>query len=187
MRECEIDGCEKPLRGRGMCGAHYMRWQRYGDPQAPYRTPKCGTVGGHSKHRRDGTTPCDPCREAFNAHRRAYRAEQRKYREQNKDYRAGTCTECKRPMVKRRTPKELIPAGHIRAYNKDVCTGCIKRTRENNPDTNAEYLARQQERAKAMDPALAAMMRRREERLAREARRKRAAQILANQGRRPAA
>lgn len=29
---CSIKGCERPAKHRGWCGAHYQRWQRYGDP-----------------------------------------------------------------------------------------------------------------------------------------------------------
>ena len=30
---CSIEGCERPLKSRGWCGAHYQRWFRYGDPE----------------------------------------------------------------------------------------------------------------------------------------------------------
>jgi hypothetical protein len=29
---CSIEGCEKPIDGRGYCKSHYRRWQRHGDP-----------------------------------------------------------------------------------------------------------------------------------------------------------
>ena len=29
---CSVDGCEKRARARGLCWAHYKRWQRHGDP-----------------------------------------------------------------------------------------------------------------------------------------------------------
>lgn len=29
---CTIDGCEKPVNGRGLCGTHYARWYHHGDP-----------------------------------------------------------------------------------------------------------------------------------------------------------
>lgn len=32
---CSIDGCGKPARARGWCGAHYMRWYKHGDPLVP--------------------------------------------------------------------------------------------------------------------------------------------------------
>lgn len=32
MKICEIDGCEEPVRARGMCNVHYRRLLRTGDP-----------------------------------------------------------------------------------------------------------------------------------------------------------
>ena len=31
---CKIQGCEKPIRSRGWCQAHYTRWKNHGDPLA---------------------------------------------------------------------------------------------------------------------------------------------------------
>lgn len=42
MAACTISDCEKPAEKRAMCGMHYRRWQRYGDPQTvkqPKRLP----------------------------------------------------------------------------------------------------------------------------------------------------
>lgn len=33
-RLCSISGCGKPIRARGWCTAHYLRWRRHGDPIA---------------------------------------------------------------------------------------------------------------------------------------------------------
>lgn len=29
---CSVDDCEKPVKGRGWCAAHYERWRQHGDP-----------------------------------------------------------------------------------------------------------------------------------------------------------
>lgn len=31
-RTCTIDGCDKPIHSRQMCGMHVQRWKRHGDP-----------------------------------------------------------------------------------------------------------------------------------------------------------
>ncbi len=32
LRLCSIPGCSKPVRARGWCNAHWIRWSRHGDP-----------------------------------------------------------------------------------------------------------------------------------------------------------
>ena len=49
-KKCSIDGCEKPLKARGWCGMHWLRWRRHGDPgdAAPTRLPvgdQCSVSG----------------------------------------------------------------------------------------------------------------------------------------------
>jgi HNH endonuclease len=34
QRTCSIEGCDRPVLGRGWCAAHYQRWKRHGDPLA---------------------------------------------------------------------------------------------------------------------------------------------------------
>lgn len=29
---CAVSGCDKPVRNRGWCNSHYLRWRRHGDP-----------------------------------------------------------------------------------------------------------------------------------------------------------
>lgn len=31
---CPVEGCERPILAKGLCGAHYARWKRHGDPEA---------------------------------------------------------------------------------------------------------------------------------------------------------
>lgn len=32
MKNCKIDNCSSPVKGRGWCTKHYLRWWRHGDP-----------------------------------------------------------------------------------------------------------------------------------------------------------
>ena len=34
---CSVDGCERPPAGRGLCGMHWQRWKKHGDPN--YQRP----------------------------------------------------------------------------------------------------------------------------------------------------
>lgn len=53
-RECVVEGCDRTGRlKRGMCGLHYKRFQRWGDPQVVGRALQPdGTVGYSQIHRR---------------------------------------------------------------------------------------------------------------------------------------
>ena len=35
---CSVEGCDKPVRSRGWCNMHHLRWRKHGDPTAG-RTP----------------------------------------------------------------------------------------------------------------------------------------------------
>lgn len=37
---CSVAGCERSVRARGLCGAHYDRWRHHGDPEIRLRRPK---------------------------------------------------------------------------------------------------------------------------------------------------
>lgn len=50
MTACREDGCDRPIRARGLCGSHYMRAQRSGQ-LPPLGDGNC--CAGH---------PCDGCR-----------------------------------------------------------------------------------------------------------------------------
>ena len=41
---CSVAGCKRVLKARGLCGTHYKRWWRYGDPHIVKRTYATGTV-----------------------------------------------------------------------------------------------------------------------------------------------
>ena len=75
-RTCSIDGCSKPEKSRGWCGAHYARWRRNGDPLTdrrpkakPCARPDCsersssrGLCGRHyARARRDGEVTTEAC------------------------------------------------------------------------------------------------------------------------------
>jgi len=49
---CSIEGCERLVKTRGWCGAHYKRWKRHGDPlggrkppENPYNGALCSVEG----------------------------------------------------------------------------------------------------------------------------------------------
>jgi hypothetical protein len=43
-RTCGIDGCDSPVKARGWCNLHWIRWQRYGNPLAAVFGPTWPTV-----------------------------------------------------------------------------------------------------------------------------------------------
>ena len=40
---CSVAGCERPAKGRGWCGMHFMRWWRHGDTAATLPAGPAGT------------------------------------------------------------------------------------------------------------------------------------------------
>lgn len=58
VRICSIDGCGKPIAGRGWCRRHYDRWSRHGDPLA----------GGPPKRRPERLCDIDGCNQLHHAH-----------------------------------------------------------------------------------------------------------------------
>jgi hypothetical protein len=38
-QECSVDGCDGPIRARGYCNTHYLRWRRTGSTDLPEITP----------------------------------------------------------------------------------------------------------------------------------------------------
>lgn len=70
---CSVVVCERQSKARGLCGAHYTRWNRYGDPEhVPPRTQrlldrqqssnrtctKCQECKDLTEFSRDATRPC---------------------------------------------------------------------------------------------------------------------------------
>ena len=49
---CAVDGCDRPVRARGWCNPHYLRWYKTGDPEKirparwdGYVRPECSVDG----------------------------------------------------------------------------------------------------------------------------------------------
>lgn len=55
MKKCSVDGCKKDSGGRSVCGMHYQRIRRNGDPNILLRIPpgsisNCSVEGCNDKH-----------------------------------------------------------------------------------------------------------------------------------------
>lgn len=90
IEPCEIAGCDKPIKARGWCVAHWTRWHRHGDPLARgvgevidgrRICPRCKRdvpVGDWYVTPAGRFVFCKPCHGEYNrarqAERRAYRA-----------------------------------------------------------------------------------------------------------------
>lgn len=48
---CSIDGCEKPVLGRGWCNMHYSRWRRWGSVDHIQKVVRYCTIDGCDKTR----------------------------------------------------------------------------------------------------------------------------------------
>lgn len=57
---CEIDTCVGEVKARKMCGSHYNRWRKYGNPVMPdqrggkVKYPSCTVDGCSKKHAANG-------------------------------------------------------------------------------------------------------------------------------------
>jgi len=49
---CSIEGCDRPVRAKGFCNAHYNSWKRYGDP---LKAKRVGSDGGWTGTRTHNT------------------------------------------------------------------------------------------------------------------------------------
>lgn len=59
MTACSIDGCLDPIKARGWCRKHYLRWHRHGDPLVGDRVVVACAVDGCDERasRRDWCVP----------------------------------------------------------------------------------------------------------------------------------
>lgn len=40
MTACSVRGCRRPVKARGWCNRHYLRWWKHGDPTDNLRPPR---------------------------------------------------------------------------------------------------------------------------------------------------
>lgn len=59
MKQCVIDGCDKPARSisADWCKMHYHRWYRHGDPLAKRTRPVCSSLGCNRWVQANGLCP----------------------------------------------------------------------------------------------------------------------------------
>ena len=47
VKQCEVDGCERPHSSRGWCTMHYSRWRANGDPLVVKKVNRVPVIDGH--------------------------------------------------------------------------------------------------------------------------------------------
>ena len=157
-----------------MCGMHYERWSKYGDPEmTAIKRDACGEKRGYARHMRRGEKACQPCLDAMNAYNRERRA---KARAINMPAVVGTCDGCNLPMVARKTPPTHVPYGHRKAQNETTCKRCYdkalraQKAKQAVVEVKRVDEAEEMRRAKANSTALDAYMRERAARIERNQR-----------------
>ncbi|MDM5199278.1 hypothetical protein QUF79_14755 [Fictibacillus enclensis] len=50
MKSCKVEGCDRPVAGRGLCHMHYKRWARHGDPEVTMVKKECKVAGCERRH-----------------------------------------------------------------------------------------------------------------------------------------
>jgi hypothetical protein len=58
---CLLDGCESPVKARGMCNTHYTRWRKHGDPLKVWRRGQRMTTADRFWSKVDRTAGPDGC------------------------------------------------------------------------------------------------------------------------------
>lgn len=152
MKVCSIGGCESTVLARGWCSAHYQRWKKWGDANAPHRPGGKGRmtdselVHGTLTAANNYGCRCDLCRDARNAYGRewaANNAEKRRAMRLKTRYglpageydrmfaeQGGVCAICKSPPSEEGRTKRLHVdhchrTGDVRALLCFKCNGAI--------------------------------------------------------------
>lgn len=128
-KSCSVEGCERNARSGGMCGKHYQRWRKHGDPLIkglPRKTPP---------------------RTGFD-HRPANVRFNQIHVWINKHYpRTGRCEYCGRTD----RPTEYASDGHRYTRNRadwfEFCRACHKRFDTLSPESHARISAAAKARA----------------------------------------
>jgi len=102
---CSIDDCDKPVKYRGWCLAHYKRWYKYGDPTEV--RAKNVVIG-------DGFKSCSSCDQVLPLDD-FFR---------NAAARYGMCHYCKDCMLARRGESKGISVAVLRDRDGDNCYLC---------------------------------------------------------------
>lgn len=125
---CTIDNCERPVHGRGWCGAHWMRNKRYGHPLA----------GGKDRKPQSATCEREGCerkpvgRNLCNTHWKAQRASE------DPEYRAKRKAEWDRWAEQNKERLAEYDAAY-RVDNAEQISQWLREWKDKNPGSTSLY------------------------------------------------
>jgi hypothetical protein len=140
-KPCAVEGCELPVKTKGYCQAHYVRWCKYGDPgPVEIKMVKrfgCLVEGCERPHASDGYCHPHYLRWKKVGDPGSVEIEPRRRAVWSEDGTEGTCVEC----GETKAAEEFYERNGRRI---ETCKECVKAQRKQRYDENPELLRERQ-------------------------------------------